>query len=195
MTLPSAIKASFKRRGSVSPRRKGLAPVAGWLRSSAAASPSAPPANNFPRRFAAPRARSLTLSLKIAVRGRGAALRLPAPSAWLRVALPAHGDRPSQRGEAPNDGEKDDPALRTDPDRPYRQPQGSRPEPDDLGGLGRQLQTRRRMGEPGQLDRTHGLRPARQDEGLGARHPAGRRPRVHPLDALADELGSPASPR
>jgi hypothetical protein len=50
MTLPTAIKASFNRRGSVSPCREGLLPLLDWLWSSAAASPPAPATNNFPRR-------------------------------------------------------------------------------------------------------------------------------------------------
>jgi hypothetical protein len=63
---------------------RGLTPVTRWLWSSAAVSPPAPAPNNFPRRFAAPRGRSLTLFYKIAVRGRGAALRLPAPATACR---------------------------------------------------------------------------------------------------------------
>ena len=109
MTLPTAIKAGRRSRrvGSVSPCREGLAPVAEWLWSSAAASPSAPATNNFPA------ASRLLAPIKIAGCGPGAELRSPAPSAGLRLALPARVDRPSQRGEAPNDGERDDPALRT----------------------------------------------------------------------------------
>jgi single-stranded DNA-binding protein len=43
---------------------------------------------------------------------------LPARVARLRIALTALVDRHRNGARAPNDGEKDDPALRTQPDRP-----------------------------------------------------------------------------
>src|SRR6516225_9445465 len=99
----------------------GLAPVARWLWSSAAVSSFGPcEATIFPAASRLLAAVRLTLSSKLSF--AGGAQRFARPRLWRGSGSPyrrlstaiATGRR------APNDGETNDPALRTHPDRPRR---------------------------------------------------------------------------